>query len=196
MEGAVMEESAALSSTEAAIGRMTVDLQRLREQLGVHNSQQATEAVGVLKEHSACLDTIARLAFGPAFSCRSAHDRERLVGLVRQAFEIARKPSSGTLLPSESTPPPSPETEARVAFSNRERNTNTSARATVQVTLEIDAKGTWSKDTSIAQVDTQAIDSAESTLARLLSIAKEQRYGVRVVGKPSLVSVVLDTKEK
>ena len=165
-------------------------------ELGVDDVNEAIEAVQILQEHSACMDAIARLAFGPASNCRSAHDRERLVNMVRQAFEIARKPSATSLPTSESSPRHSPDTGARIVFSNRERKTTTSARATVQVTLEIDAKGTWSKDTSIAQVDTQAIDSAESTLARLLSIAKEQGYGVRVVGKPSLVSVVLDSKEK
>lgn len=82
----------------------------------------------------------------------------------------------------------------RVVFAPRERNTTTSARATVQVTMEVEASGKWGRDTSIAQIDTQAIDSIEQRLAKVISLARESGIGLKLVGSPSIVSIAFDSK--
>jgi hypothetical protein len=74
---------------------------------------------------------------------------------------------------------------------SRARDVDVTATATVRVLLEIDAGGCWSKDATVAQVDTQAIDAAEGTLRQLEAFARSLGVGVRVVGAPLLVSTTL-----
>lgn len=84
----------------------------------------------------------------------------------------------------------------RIVFAQRERSTTTSAKATVQVVLEIAASGTWGRDSTLAQVDTQAIDSVEQRLARIVNIAARDGIDIKVLGAPSIVSIGFDSKPR
>lgn len=86
--------------------------------------------------------------------------------------------------------------ERSYVFASRERPTETIATARIQLTIEVDAKSRWSAATSIAQVDTQAIDETREELARLLDLARAHGISMRVVGDPLLVTMMLAARAK
>ena len=141
------------------------EMRNVYKELGAESASQALVMIQVLKDECGKRKAERDLAY-----------TLRQVALVKAADVATEKPVE------------------RIVFAQRERNTTTSARATVQVTLEIEASGKWGRDTSLAQIDTQAIDSVEQRLARVISLARGSGFGIKVVGDPSIVSIAFDSK--
>jgi len=76
-------------------------------------------------------------------------------------------------------------------FAKRERRGTATATVTVRVDLEIAASGAWSRDTTLAQVDTQAIDSANAKFGEIERACRKAGIALRVVSRPVLVAMTV-----
>ena len=68
---------------------------------------------------------------------------------------------------------PEDQAELNIVLRSRERNTVTTASARVQLTVEIEAKSSWSNDTTVAQIDQQALGHVGVGLALLQGCAQQ-----------------------
>ena len=95
--------------------------------------------------------------------------------------------------------PSTPEEEnhaVRLSIGSRERNTVTTASARVQIVVEIDAKSTWSNDTTVAQIDQQALDDIASSIGHVFKLAREANIKMRLVGEPAVVNIELKSSKR
>ena len=91
---------------------------------------------------------------------------------------------------------PEDQAEFNIAVRSRERNTVTTASARVQLTVEIEAKSSWSNDTTVAQIDQQALDEVKGLLGRIFKLAKDDNINMRIVGEAAIVNIELKSSKR
>lgn len=158
------------------------ELRRIYKALGAENAEQALGMTQALKDECVKRRAERDLAY---------KDFDTLL-LAKTVDVTALKLKSEVKTETKTEEKP----VERIVFAQRERSTTTSAKATVQVVLEIAASGTWGRDSTLAQVDTQAIDSVQQRLARIVNIAAKDGIDIKVLGAPSIVSIGFDSKPR
>jgi hypothetical protein len=91
---------------------------------------------------------------------------------------------------------PEDQAELNIVLRSRERNTVTTASARVQLTVEIEAKSSWSNDTTVAQIDQQALDEVKGLLGRIFKLAKDDNINMRIVGEAAIVNIELKSSKR